>query len=108
MKRQEKNEGVELNCRTCENFEMMRCLQPNFAPTRKMGVCHALEVVLAPKFPDEIIAESFVISKANERTVQFEIPDNCPKLQKLREQGLAPWAMASINFSNHRNKNNGE
>jgi hypothetical protein len=107
MGKQKKNDALELNCRVCQEFELMRVLQPNFAPTRKMGVCHALEVVLSPKFPDEIIAESFVISKANERTVQFEIPDNCPKLQKLREQGLAPWASSVIDFST-KNSHNGE
>jgi hypothetical protein len=102
MEKSKKNNDCEVNCRVCQDFELARIKQPNFAPTRKMAICHALEVVLSPHFPDDIIAESFVISKANERTVIFEQPDNCPVLNKLRQEGLMPWASSVIDFSNGR------
>jgi hypothetical protein len=89
-------------CRECPGryFELALIAKPNFGPTRKFAICHALEVVLQPLFPDEKIEESMVISKANERTVRFEPVDNCPFLEKLRAQGLIPWASTCIDFLN--------
>jgi hypothetical protein len=61
-----------------------------------MAICHAVECVLDPKFPDEIIRESNHISRANVRTVTFEPLDNCPHIEKLRAEGLLPWPVATI------------
>jgi hypothetical protein len=63
-----------------------------------MAICHAIEIVLPPIFPDNTLEDSLTfINKANIRQVQFEPPDNCPEIIKLREQGILPWSY-SIDF----------
>jgi hypothetical protein len=67
--------------------------------SRYMAICHAVECVLQPMFPDETIRESNHISKANVASVTFEPLDNCPHIEKLRAEGKLPWAIATIDES---------
>lgn len=66
-----------------------------------MGICEAHNVTLRPFFHGDI-KNCGCISKANVGTVQFEVADNCPHVEKLRDQGLIPWASATIDFLNGR------
>ncbi len=86
---------VTPRCRQCPdgNFDLTRVGQSRF-----MAICHAVECILDPKFPDNNIIESHHISKANIQTVVFEPIDNCPHVEKLRREGLLPWATSTINF----------
>jgi hypothetical protein len=68
--------------------------------SRFMAVCQALNVTLDPKFPDSKISESQFISRANVQSVTFEPLDNCPHVEKLRAEGLIPWATSTIDFLN--------
>jgi hypothetical protein len=69
------------------------------AQSRFMAICHAKECVLAPKFPDDKIRESYYISRANLATVTFEPLDNCPHIEKLRSEELLPWATTIADFT---------
>lgn len=91
-------------CRNCplRAFELAYVHQANFGATRYMGICHALEVVLQPLFPEEKIQESLVISKANMQTVQFEPVDNCPCIEEMRDKGLLPFESYSIDFTKRK------
>lgn len=63
-----------------------------------MGICDAKHLVLNPIFNDGSLRECQFISRANVASVQFETPDNCPHVEKMRQTGLLPWAVATINF----------
>lgn len=93
--------NLPFNCRQCPSgdFELCRIKQPDFAPTRKMAVCHAREIVLPPLFPESSIEESQSINKCNEGFVRFEPVENCPHIERLIAEGTLPWATASIDFS---------
>ena len=83
-------------CRRCpsKDFDLQYVSQ-----SRYMAICHAVECVLEPKFPDEIIRESNHISRAIVATVIFVPLDNCPHVEELRAKGKIPWATATIDES---------
>ena len=81
-------------CRECPSFEIFR-----FRPCRYIAVCHAKEGVLYPIFSEKNICDCYYMSKANIDTAQFKPLDNCTYVNKLRNEGLIPWADGSIDFS---------
>ena len=64
-----------------------------------MGICDAKHLVLQPIFAGDKIKECRFINRANVQSVQFETPDNCPHIEKMRREGLLPFAVATIDFS---------
>lgn len=96
--------NCDINCRQCpsRHFEISPVMKCSFGPSRFIAICHAVEVVLHPIFPDNTPEEYLTfINKANLRTVQFEPVDNCPNIKQLREEGKIPWARGTIDFSKH-------
>jgi len=85
-----KANNIELPaCRNCpsRNFELAYVSKCSIRSTRYIAICHAVEAVLRPVFPNSNIHESIAISKANMQTVTFIPVYNCPHLQKLRDEG---------------------
>jgi hypothetical protein len=90
-------------CRQCpvRQFKIIELAKANFAPSRFLGLCKKLNVLLTPHFDNSPLDESLVIvNKANLNEVQFYPPDNCPVVNDLRSQSKIPFATMSINFLN--------
>lgn len=83
-------------CEQCpmNEFEFIR-----IRPTRYMAVCHATESVLVPIFSEKNLSDCHLLSKANMETATFVPPDTCPYTNRLRNEGLLPWANGTIDFS---------
>jgi hypothetical protein len=81
------------NCRQCPSgeFELVYVCR-----SRYMAICHARECVLEPIFWNA--GEQF-INKATLYTVNFIPLENCPHMEKLRAEGVLPWATTIADFT---------
>ena len=82
------------NCRQCpsNDFELSY-----YRKSRYMAICHAVECILNPRFPENKVSESQFISRANVRQAAFTPLYNCPHLVKLRNEGKI---ITTIDFLN--------
>ena len=93
----QKNDDILPACRQCPSgdFELSYINKSRF-----MAICHARECVLHPSFPDLPPKDSQFMSKSNVQFAVFTPLENCPHIEKLREEGKIPWATEIINFLN--------